>query len=33
LNDAWKDLEPSLPEGEGKIKLEELSKYLIDRDL
>jgi len=33
LSKAWEELEPSLPESDGKIKLEELSKYLIDRDL
>jgi geranylgeranyl pyrophosphate synthase len=33
LTSAWQELEPSLPESEGKIKLDELSKYLIDRDL
>ena len=33
LTDAWRDLEPTLPRGEAKNKLEELSEYLIDRDL
>ena len=33
LEGAWGELEPSLPEGEGKKMLEELSLYLIDRNL
>ena len=33
LSKAWEELEPSLPPSDGKVKLEELSKYLIDRDL
>ena len=33
LEGAWSELESSLPEGEGKKKLEELSLYLIDRNL
>ena len=33
LEKAWTDLSPSLPGGDGKQMLEELSLYLIDRDL
>jgi len=33
LEKAWIDLSPSLPSGEGKQMLEDLSGYLIDRDL
>ena len=33
LEGAWEDLEKSLPQGDGKQKLEELSLYLIDRNL
>ena len=33
LISAWQNLEKSLPSGEGKNKLQDLSKYLIDRDL
>ena len=33
LTKAWQDLEPSLPGCDAKLKLEELSEYLIDRDI
>jgi len=33
LGNAWKELAPTLPQGEGKDMLEELSMFLIDREL
>ena len=33
LTTAWQDLEPTLPGCDAKLKLEELSEYLIDRDI
>ena len=33
LGQAWKELAPTLPESEGKDMLEELSMFLIDREL
>jgi hypothetical protein len=33
LKAAWDDLEHLLPANEGRQKLEELSLYLVDRDL
>lgn len=34
LTKAWQDLEPTLLPGcDAKLKLEELSEYLIDRDI
>jgi len=33
LEKAWKEVHPTIPECEGKKLMEELSEYLIDRDL
>ena len=33
MDKAWKELSPHLPEGNPKRNIEQLSRYLIDRDI
>jgi geranylgeranyl pyrophosphate synthase len=33
MEKAWKELSPHLPDGEPKRNIEQLSRYLIDRDI
>jgi hypothetical protein len=33
MEHAWKELSPNLPSGRPKENIEQLSRYLIDRDI
>ena len=33
MTDAWKELDPVIPDSKAKKNIEQLSKYLIDRDI
>jgi len=33
MQDAWKELDPAIPDSKAKNNIEQLSHYLIDRDI